>query len=1425
MKRIFTLFTFITLFYTLNLNAQSCIKAEWVKDFGGNSAYQSIVDGDRRPDGQFVVAGTFTSAPLTLDTITLPALYSYNFYLGIHDSSGHFSAAKVIASGGTMSKIDVGADGSIYVTGYWDGSMILGNDTLPAASRKRVYVAKFDANLNFKWARQSNWMSADCFAYDVTSDLQNNVYICGNFEDNAFKIGDFVTTNSGGWNAWSREAFFIKFDSNGTTQYLKSFGSNADDGARTITADSLGNIFVSAICGKTAKWIKFGDQLGLPGGVADNNGILAKYDANTGDVLWAKMLGGLSTYDQLGPYDACIGDNNSLILCGSINGTVSLPPHTFSVTDQEAFIARFNNNGDNEWLQTAGGQGNYEYAYYCMFHKGKIAVSGRLSSNTSFCANFPLYSTLSNAGFDSFNAMFESNGKLMWARGNDANYFSDYYPGVVLIDDAGNQLFWGSYKFTQTFYPIAKTNLLSNLKTFLVRFVPFSPASTFTVSDGPDKSTTCGVNIQLQASTSPSSMPFGWWPSLGFSANNTKTPNIAPAKPGWYVFYATYQGCVKSDSVFVDVTNYNNFSIDAGPDQLLCAGDSVLITTNSNLSGLTYAWTPAKYLNTTTAQNPWVKPVLPTHYVVTASLGNCKATDTVYINQHQKPYIYLPKQDQYYGLWWRTHLCEGHSLDVNLGIAANTYTVLTPSLCSSINNNLITLHGNYPNADLYVDAISAEGCINKDSVSVIIHNNQAAPQILGNVPNRTACPGDSIQITLWITNSILYDFQFSWYSGWQVDSLDGEGWKDISIWEKQYDMFPYSVGYPNSTYYSRLQIPLIKADMDGFKYRCYIKDYCSAATYSNVSTLSIGPKLTQQPPALKTLCQNATDSISVNSSSVNVTYQWEIQQGAIWVPITTQPGAISANGRFLRFFNPQSVTDSSWVRCGLSGCGATGLVYSNPCLVRVVPYPAVNWQTAYDTVCPGHADSLMVITNSNAFAYNWYANNVAITSNNSQISGYNTNKLKFNPVFASQANIDYKLKISNAQCGFSIYSDTTGFRLISVPAVSWPGNMITTCINATPVTLSGGLPAGGTYSGPGVSGNSFNPAIAGLNGHTLSYVINSATPGCAATALKSIYVYDLPTVSWPGGTVQFCTTNNTYFLSGGTPSFGTYSGPGVTGTTFHPAAAGPGIHTVSFSYYYPTTGCTNTVSRTFIVGATPIVNWPGGTVNLCLSGGDYPLTGGTPANGTYSGIGVTANVFDPLIAGTGTFNLSYTCSDTIGNCSANTSRTFIVGPDPVATWPGGPFNYCIDDPADSLFGGQPNGGNYAGQGVVNNMINPQLAGAGLHTISYTYINPQNNCQAEVTNLVYVDECLKIKDIGLLDVSIAWENDNITIGFPELLSEDTDLAIYNPLGQLLYHEILHKGNKDCIIPLRPGHQSVLLLHLSNKTESSVRKFVY
>lgn len=62
-----------------------------------------------------------------------------------------------------------------------------------------------------------------------------------------------------------------------------------------------------------------------------------------------------------------------------------------------------------------------------------------------------------------------------------------------------------------------------------------------------------------------------------------------------------------------------------------------------------------------------------------------------------------------------------------------------------------------------------------------------------------------------------------------------------------------------------------------------------------------------------------------------------------------------------------------------------------------------------------------------------------------------------------------------------------------------------TTVNSRPVTLRGGIPLGGTFSGPGVTGNLFFPGAAGPGNHLITYTATNSF-GCAKSAALTLSV-------------------------------------------------------------------------------------------------------------------------------------------------------------------------------------------------------------------------------------------------------------------------------------------------------------------------------
>ena len=85
-------------------------------------------------------------------------------------------------------------------------------------------------------------------------------------------------------------------------------------------------------------------------------------------------------------------------------------------------------------------------------------------------------------------------------------------------------------------------------------------------------------------------------------------------------------------------------------------------------------------------------------------------------------------------------------------------------------------------------------------------------------------------------------------------------------------------------------------------------------------------------------------------------------------------------------------------------------------------------------------------------------------------------------------------------------SDQALIAFNSLPAVEFDfGNSDTVCSTADTVVLPLGQPATGDYSGPGVSGNTFDPATAGIGAHPITYTFTDGN-GCTNSATDTMYV-------------------------------------------------------------------------------------------------------------------------------------------------------------------------------------------------------------------------------------------------------------------------------------------------------------------------------
>lgn len=93
--------------------------------------------------------------------------------------------------------------------------------------------------------------------------------------------------------------------------------------------------------------------------------------------------------------------------------------------------------------------------------------------------------------------------------------------------------------------------------------------------------------------------------------------------------------------------------------------------------------------------------------------------------------------------------------------------------------------------------------------------------------------------------------------------------------------------------------------------------------------------------------------------------------------------------------------------------------------------------------------------------------------------------------------------VGTSACGND--SDSVAITIDPVPSIMLSATKDTACVNTTKDSLMAS-PAGGIFSGAGIIGNNFNPSLAGVGPHIITYAYTDTVYGCPDSASFSLFV-------------------------------------------------------------------------------------------------------------------------------------------------------------------------------------------------------------------------------------------------------------------------------------------------------------------------------
>lgn len=220
----------------------------WLKSFGGLKD-DYAADLAIGPGGNLYLAGNYSSGFINFGSTTLYSQFKKAFVAAL-DSSGSALWAKAGETKGKAEAVAVTAANDIYIAGGFTDTVNFG-DYFSCNFNGGYYLMKFDAAGNVNSGTILSFtqpVSTCCYAYGLTADKCNNIWLSANLDKNAGLKLDNSTTLSAPAGS-SDPMFFAGFNESGqlvANVALKSGAGNNTGLSNTgLSADSKGNIYLS----------------------------------------------------------------------------------------------------------------------------------------------------------------------------------------------------------------------------------------------------------------------------------------------------------------------------------------------------------------------------------------------------------------------------------------------------------------------------------------------------------------------------------------------------------------------------------------------------------------------------------------------------------------------------------------------------------------------------------------------------------------------------------------------------------------------------------------------------------------------------------------------------------------------------------------------------------------------------------------------------------------------------------------------------------------------------------------------------------------------------------------------------------------------------------------------------------------------------
>lgn len=313
-------------------------------------------------------------------------------------------------------------------------------------------------NLELDWVSHSGSAYNIEYAFEITRDLNGNIYTTGCFNN----IIDF-DPGPGVFNLeshGSRDVFIQKLDSLGNFVWAKNMGGLNHANGFSIAIDANENVYSTGIYSGDADFDPGTGVHNLMGyGVMDM--YVQKLDAN-GDFVWAHNFSSGVNYGRT----IILDDNANLYLTGTYIGPTDFDPGSGIVNlteygSHDVFVQKLDTDGNLVWVVGFGGSSSEEGYGLDRDNQGNIYVSGRFEGTADFDPGPGVFNIDAAGSADVFTVKLDSLGEFEWATSFGGSGYDN--STALKIDGNGDVYTIGNFENTVDIDPgLGTFNLTSH---------------------------------------------------------------------------------------------------------------------------------------------------------------------------------------------------------------------------------------------------------------------------------------------------------------------------------------------------------------------------------------------------------------------------------------------------------------------------------------------------------------------------------------------------------------------------------------------------------------------------------------------------------------------------------------------------------------------------------------------------------------------------------------------------------------------------------------------------------------------------------------------------------------------------------------------------------------------------------------------------